>query len=278
MPARVLVVEGNPKRVTDEMVRLGGRPYAESYAALLESLAPDIECDTVTPSEDGPDCLPAATRTEDYDGIAWTGSAMSAYEDRPEVQHQRVLAERAFASGVPVFGSCWGLQIMVVALGGVVRKNPKGREIGIAEEIALTEAGAAHPMFGGRAGAFEAFAVHMDEVSELPDGSVVLAGNDMSDVQAMVIDDGTRSFWGVQYHPEFTFHTMSVIIERLRPRLVEEGIVESDEAARAWSESWRMMDNAAHEFSSDITDTSRRYAELRTWLQHKVLPSTAGVA
>jgi GMP synthase (glutamine-hydrolysing) len=44
-------------------------------------------------------------------------------------------------TGVPVWGSCWGLQIATVALGGSVRRNPRGRELAIARAITVTEAG-----------------------------------------------------------------------------------------------------------------------------------------
>ena len=39
-------------------------------------------------------------------------------------------AREIFASRVPFFGSCWGLQVAAVAAGGTVRLNPKGREMG----------------------------------------------------------------------------------------------------------------------------------------------------
>ena len=59
----------------------------------------------------------------------------------PEVTRQIDLVRAALATGTPMFGSCWGLQVITAAAGGSVRKNPKGREIGFGRGIRLTEAG-----------------------------------------------------------------------------------------------------------------------------------------
>ena len=36
-------------------------------------------------------------------------------------------------------GSCWGIQMAAVVAGGVIAKNPKGREWGIAKAITIRE-------------------------------------------------------------------------------------------------------------------------------------------
>jgi GMP synthase (glutamine-hydrolysing) len=79
------------------------------------------------------------------------------------------------------------LQLAAAALGGRVRTNPRGREIGVARGVALTEAGRGHPMLAGRPAVFEALCFHLDEVEAPPPGAEVLAGNAMSAVQAMAL-------------------------------------------------------------------------------------------
>ncbi len=74
----------------------------------------------------------------------------------------------AFASRVPFFGSCWGLQVAAAAAGGAVRLNPREREIGFARKITLTADGRGHTMHEGRPIAFGAPTVHSDEVGTLP--------------------------------------------------------------------------------------------------------------
>ena len=94
------------------------------------------------------------------------------------------LVRAALKTGTPLFGSCWGLQVITAAAGGSVRKNPKGREIGFGRGIRLTEAGRKHPMYVGKLDVFNAPTVHLDEVEALPAGTTVLATNAMSSVQA----------------------------------------------------------------------------------------------
>ena len=101
------------------------------------------------------------------------------------------LRARCSRAKTPLFGSCWGLQVVTVAAGGTVRANPKGREIGIGRRIALTPAGREHPMYAGKASVFDAVTVHLDEVETLAPGTTVLAANAQSDVQAAEIRQST---------------------------------------------------------------------------------------
>jgi len=80
------------------------------------------------------------------------------------VARQIAMQRDVYASGVPAFGSCWALQIAVVAAGGACRKSPHGREQGIGRKNALTDAGAAHPMFVGKPRVFDVASAHFDEV------------------------------------------------------------------------------------------------------------------
>src|SRR6185437_2784641 len=89
-------------------------------------------------------------------------------------------ARAVFAASVPVWGSCWGLQLAVVALGGSVRRNPRGRELPIARAITMTEAGRAHPLLASRPDVFDALCSHLDEIEKLPPNAQILAANEIS--------------------------------------------------------------------------------------------------
>lgn len=279
MTANILVVEGNERAATDRMIQLGARPYAESYAELLESLHGGLRCTIVHPSEDGADCLPPDKALPDFDGVVWTGSALNIYDESTPVSNQLKLAERIFSSSLPVFGSCWGSQIAVVALGGKVRLNPKGREIGIGRDMRLTDAGREHPMYAGKPHLFDVLSAHMDETEELPPGAMVLAANSMSDVQALAIETDEVSFWGTQYHPEFDFTTMAVVMKRQIARLVEEGIAASEEDLAATIRDYEAMDNRndsdavaqRHHLDQTVVDPNIRHREIANWLQHRVI-------
>ena len=80
------------------------------------------------------------------------------------MQRQVELMRRLFECGVSSFGSCWGIQIAAVALGGAVEISPQGREVGIGRKVSMTAEGRAHPMYTGKKSVFEAFMSHSDEV------------------------------------------------------------------------------------------------------------------
>jgi GMP synthase (glutamine-hydrolysing) len=220
--------------------------------------------------------LPQGVALSDFDGIVITGSPLSVYKPRPEVMRQIELAREAFECGVPMYGSCWGLQLMTAALGGVVRLNPRGREIGIARNIAPNEAGGAHFLFSGKPKAFDALCSHEDDVATLPPGAVALASNGVSDVQAVDISRGSSHFVGVQYHPEHTLATTAAIIEVREERLVAEGLAQSAESLHSIITDLRTLESDPSRrdiawklgIDEQVLDPRRRTAELGTGCAH----------
>ena len=58
---------------------------------MLRTILPGCVCDIVYPAdEDG--ALPSGAGLDAYDGIAWTGSSLTAYHDDPQVTRQIELA------------------------------------------------------------------------------------------------------------------------------------------------------------------------------------------
>src|SRR5689334_24896481 len=182
MPSpRLLVIEGNSPQTMAEHVAAGGVPASKGYSDLLRELVPGASVDICTPGEPAA-MLPDGEAIEGYDGIAITGSRLHIYNGGAEVMRQVDLVRAALSTGTPVFGSCWGLQVITAAAGGSVRKNPQGREIGFGRGIRLTEAGRKHPMYVGKLDVFNAPTVHLDEVEAVAPGTTVLATNAVSDV------------------------------------------------------------------------------------------------
>ena len=278
MSAHVLVINGNTAEGTAKIVALGARPYGEGYAQALRFFEPRLDI-TILNAADG-DTLPAGAALADFDGIAWTGSALGAYEDRPEVAHQIELARAVHETRVPCFGSCWGQQIMCQALGGEVRANPKGTEIGVAREITRNGAGDGHPMFASKQRSFDALAIHRDEVVTLPQGAEVLAANAMSDIQAIEMAGDSGDFWSVQYHPEFDLATMAVLYERDAATLLKQELYEDQAAVDQAVADFRTLNSDPsdatlakyHGLGADILDPAIRMAELGNWLGLRVLP------
>ncbi len=277
---RILIIDGNTSETNAITVKAGGTKTGEGYKDVILALAPDADCMIVRPADDGADCLPNGSTFTDFDGFVITGSALNAYDAIPQVEAQASLVRGAFESGVPGFGSCWGLQIMCLALGGEVRLNPKGREVPFGRAITPNDAGARHALFKGRPASFDTVAIHMDEVSRLPEGATLLASNAMSQIHAVEIIRDRSIFWGVQYHPEFSLLDMAAILQRVREPLVIEGIYPSHEAVDAASADLFALNRSPDDLSRDrlqiddlVIDFDERTREIRNWLETLVQPS-----
>jgi GMP synthase (glutamine-hydrolysing) len=224
--------------------------------------------------------LPDGETLAGYDGVFLTGSPLHLYQETPETRREVAFMRAVFASGTPAFGSCAGLQVATVAAGGTVRRNTRGREAAFARRITPTYAGAAHPLLAGRPAAYDAPAVHTDEVDTLPDGAVLLASNRVTRVQAAEIRWEGGIFWGVQYHPEISLREVAAAVRRQAGELIEEGFARTPgdleayasvvEALHAEPErrdlAWRLG------LDEQVTDPARRLTELRNFIEHLVRP------
>jgi GMP synthase (glutamine-hydrolysing) len=279
---RLLVVEGNARAARERHRATYGLTPSESYAATLKAFAPDAICDVALPADEGAN-LPDSSGLEGYDAVVLTGSALNIWKDEPESRRQVELARAVYKSGTPFFGSCWGLQVATVAAGGSVRSNPKGREVLVARNIRLTEAGRSHPLFAGKDAIFASPCIHGDEVEALPDGAIVLATNAVSDIQAAEIRHDGGTFWGVQYHPEYSLNEMTAIMHRYKPTLLEEGFFRDEPAVDGWIADLdalvadpRRQDIAwRYGFGQDVLDRSRRLREIENFLERRVRPVKA---
>ena len=113
---------------------------------------------------------------------------------------------RVFEIGVPVLGICYGMQTMAAQLGGRVETSAR-REFGHAE---LHVAGPGGLLEGipeserPDAQRLDVWMSHGDRVLEMPPGFRLMASTGNCPIAA--IADETRSFYGLQFHPEVT-HT-----------------------------------------------------------------------
>jgi GMP synthase (glutamine-hydrolysing) len=281
MPSpRLLVIEGNSPQTLAEHVAVGGTAAHQGYSNLLRELLPGAIVDTCHPGDPAA-TLPDGESLTGYDGIAITGSSLHIYNGGVEVMRQVDLVRAALTTGTPVFGSCWGLQVIAAAAGGSVRKNPKGREIGFGRGIRLTEAGRKHPMYVGKLDVFNAPTVHLDEVEALPAGATVLATNAVSDVQSAEFRTNGSVAWAVQYHPEYPLREIAAITRRIGARLIEEGFFKDVADIKTFSDELEKLDRDPdckrlawrHGISKNILDKKLRVSEVANWIEFQVLPT-----
>ncbi len=276
---RFLVVDGYTREARDGLAAGGASIAADLYAAMLRRFVPNAPVDRVFPS-DPRSSLPEGAALEAYDGIAWTGCSLTIFDDNRRVKRQIEFCRAAFDAGVPSFGSCWALQIAVVAAGGLCRANPRGREMGIARKVHLTPAGRAHPMYAGKTGVFDAFISHVDEVTHLPSTAVLLASNQFTHVQAASVTHGNGTFWALQYHPEYDLHEMARLIYCRRSKLAELGFFRDEAQALAYVDQLEALhaDPSRYDIAwalgidDDIVRPEVRQCEVGNWIYRLVLP------
>ena len=275
--ARILVIDGNVAATRAKHVSVGGTDSGDGYAATLKGLIPDLEVDIVRPADAEP-TLPDGMALADYDGAVITGSALNVYDRAASVERQIDLAKAVFAAGVPTFGSCWGLQVGVVAAGGEVVRNPRGREFGFARRIVLNDEGRHHPMFEGKPEVFEAVTVHVDTVASLPAGATALAHNDMGLQAAELRFKNGGGFWGVQYHPEYSMAEAAAFARRYAEMLIRDGLVRDQAELDSLAADLVALEanpadaRLAWRFGvgESITDLRIKLAEIRNWLERRV--------
>ena len=276
---RFLVAESETPEQRDQRRASVGRSSGETYLDTLRALAPGATCDLVRPAEDGAE-VPGQVALAAYDAVFLTGSPLHVYQDTPAVRRQLAFMRSVFASGTPAFGSCAGLQVAVAAAGGTVRETRRGHEAAFARRIVATAAGRGHPLLAGRPAAWDAPAIHSDEVERLPEGAVLLAGNAVSAVQAAEIRHGNGVFWGVQYHPELTLKEVAAAVRRQGEELLQQGLAQGQRDVDDHADRIEALHreparrDLAWQLGLDrqVTDPVLRQTELRNFILHLVRP------
>ena len=122
--------------------------------------------------------------------IILSGGPSSVYEPgAPSID------DALFDAGLPVFGMCYGFQLMARGLGGTVDNNG-AREYGRTP----VSVGTAGILLADIPATHNVWMSHGDSVSQAPEGFTVLASTDGTPVAAF--EDTARSMAGVQWHPE----------------------------------------------------------------------------
>ncbi|HEX7665109.1 MAG TPA: glutamine amidotransferase [Polyangiaceae bacterium] len=153
-----------------------------------------------------------------------TGSSHSVTERAPWMLRTEEWIRSAHAQHANLFGICFGHQIIGQALGGLVAKNPNGREIGKVTVEKLAD----DAMFFTLPERFAVHATHVDSVVTLPPGAKLLARTSLEPHAAYAIGETVRC---VQYHPEMDADVMRKYIAARWNGILADGL--DAEAIRA---------------------------------------------
>jgi GMP synthase (glutamine-hydrolysing) len=122
--------------------------------------------------------------------IVLSGGPSSVYENGAPT-----LDPQIFKAGIPIFGICYGFQVMASALGGTVTQTGKS-EFGRTEVTVQTSS----KLMQGFANTFNVWMSHGDSVTEAPQGFISTSHTADTPIVSFESSDGL--FAGVQFHPE----------------------------------------------------------------------------
>jgi GMP synthase (glutamine-hydrolysing) len=159
---------------------------------------------------------PTLPEPEQISGVIVSGSASHVAEDLPWMRRATAYLSHLRAAEVPTLGICFGHQLLALATGGRVVRNPAGRELGSMRMEMLS----ANPLFDAE-GEVLVQCSHLDSVRDLP-AAVTTLGRTPLEPNALV-HFGARS-WGVQFHPEFDREITSCYVNERREVLRAEGL------------------------------------------------------
>ena len=127
-------------------------------------------------------------------GIIMSGGPASVYDkDSPKAQPW------VYESGLPILGICYGMQLLISQMGGVVQSSDK-QEYGHATLSVDTNS----KLFSNVPITSNVWMSHGDQVVEIPSEFEILASTDNTNVAAV---GSPKQMYGIQFHPEVK-HTL----------------------------------------------------------------------
>ncbi len=123
-------------------------------------------------------------------GIILSGGPKSVH-----VEGAPTIDPSVYGTGVPVFGICYGAQLVALQLGGEVARTGRGEYGRTALEVTGPSA-----LFVDLPIQQDVWMSHFDSIVAAPEGFVVTAST--ADVPVAALEDRDRQIYGVQFHPE----------------------------------------------------------------------------
>ncbi|WP_213990836.1 glutamine amidotransferase [Sodalis sp. dw_96] len=180
---------------------------------LAAGLRPEQAAVVHLPSGERPD-VPGA-----YGGVLITGSSAMVTDRLPWSEFAAAWLRQAMAEQVPIFGVCYGHQLLAYALGGEVDYHPGGMELGTFD-VELLPAAEGDPLLTPLPHRFPANLIHSQTVLTPPPGAVVLARSQWDPHQILRYGENTLT---VQFHPEFTAEVMHGFLQSMEQEQPERG-------------------------------------------------------
>ena len=192
---------------TDDSAFARAHPLDDAkFATLIAETRPGWRCTAFWVCRDE---FPAGL--DGFDGVMITGSPASVLDPAPWIARLEALVRRLIADRVPLFGACFGHQVIARALGAEIRRNPDGWAHGL---IPMTRA--ARLPWSGPQDALSLYGSHLEQVRDLPPGARVTWTGPGCPIAGFHLD---RHVMTVQHHPEMTHDFITALVHEYAPAL-----------------------------------------------------------
>ena len=148
-----------------------------------------------------------------YDGYIVTGSPASVNTNTGWIRSEITLVQELLAIKKPVFGACFGHQLIAAALGSTIIDNPNGWELGTVSTHAVNRPPWMQQTDDIAIEQWSMYAAHTEQVATLPDGATLLCRNDQCAVGGFAIGN---TVFTTQYHPEMTAEFIAALVIEIR--------------------------------------------------------------
>ena len=186
---------------TDDSAFSRARPDdGEKFAALIAKARPDWStvpfwvCREEFPSDIG-----------SFDGVMITGSPASVLAGLPWMLRLEELIRQMIAAGQPLFGACFGHQMIAKVLGASIIPNPLGWGHGRLELSRVAQA-----PWSGPEPQFSLYGSHSEQVGDVPQGARVLFEGPGCPIAGFELN---QTVFSVQHHPEMTRDFITDLVE-----------------------------------------------------------------
>ncbi|MBI4733365.1 MAG: type 1 glutamine amidotransferase [Rubrobacteridae bacterium] len=160
--------------------------------AIIELIGAKARCEVFEPNSGFKRALPRSTK-----GIIVGGGLPSVNDRKDWIDDEVALIRQAVSLKLPIFGICFGHQLIGKAFGGKVVRHE--RKVGFAHIVKVADS----PIFDGLPERWRSPVYHQDRLEIVPEGLKLIATSDYCAVQAM--SHRYLPIYSTQFHPEIHF-------------------------------------------------------------------------
>ena len=192
---KILIINGWTRNGDDQHLQAKCVLQKNIFKNLVKNYLPNSQVD-IHDSYDDED-----KNIDNYDAYLWTGGGGNIYENNSHNYSQLKLCEKIIETDKPIWGSCWGMQVIVTAFGGAIKKCHKP-EFGYSKDIKIINSSLNNSIYKGKSNIFDAPAHHYDIIDQLPSEFEIISENVIC-IQS--IYSSSKNIFCTQYHPELPY-------------------------------------------------------------------------